>query len=78
MNIYRIDIEQPDGSHRALTDILGPQLIRSRQQANAKARRAAATMGRGAMLTRISGAGTVRVMGTFMPSGDFRKSGAIL
>lgn len=73
MNLYRIDLQQPDGTFQPLSDFLGPRLIRSRTAADNAARMATATTRLPAQVTRIRGAGQVTIMGTFQPDGRFTR-----
>lgn len=62
MNLYRLDYESPNGDLEPVTDILGPVLLKHwptvRQQALALANNTGAVV----RITRISGAGALKVV----------------
>lgn len=74
MNLYRLDIQLPDGTSYPVADMLGPRLIRARQDAARVARSAAGYSGMPVLLTRIQGAGHLRRMGHYYPDGTFKRA----
>lgn len=77
MNLYRLDINLPDGTDYPVADMLGPCLFRARAKANERGKAAAGYSEAPVTLTRISGAGRCTVMGRFFPGGSFVRAGAI-
>lgn len=76
MNLYRLDYQLPHGRELAVSDLLGPTLIRSRRMAEDVGRQQAEAEGYRIKLTRIHGAGSLKVLGYFHPSGTFERSQA--
>lgn len=74
MNLYRLDIQLPDGTSYPVADMLGPVLIRQRGRANDVGRRAAQYSGQPVLLRRIQGAGHLRRMGHYYPDGTFKRA----
>jgi hypothetical protein len=74
MNLYRLDVIA-NGTSYPVEDWLGPRLFRSRSRVNECGADIARNEGYNVRLTRIQGAGTMKVMGTFTAdSGRFQRA----
>jgi hypothetical protein len=73
MNLYRLDIIEPDGSSYPVTDLLGVRLIRQRKVADDVGSMTSLAKKRVVTLTRIYGAGATQNMG-FWERGMFTRN----
>jgi hypothetical protein len=74
MNLYRLDYITTDGAI-PVEDFIGPRLFRSRSRVNECGADIARNDGYNVRLTRIQGAGSMKIMGTFTAdSGRFQRA----